>query len=139
MMVRHFRDLRVYQMARASAAKIYVITKRWPKEERYSLIDQIRRASRSVAANIAEAWRKRRYLAHFVSKLSDADAEAGETQAWLDSALECGYVTQEEFQELDREYEAIGGGLVRMMANPERWCGPAQLVREEPGEYALDL
>ncbi len=87
-LVKHFKELRVYQHAFAAATRIYRLSKRWPAEERYSLTDQIRRSSRSVCANIAEAWRKRRYPAHFVSKLSDSDSEAAETQVWLDFALD---------------------------------------------------
>ena len=114
--------------------RIFDLSKEWPKGERYSLTDQIRRSSRSVCENVAEAWRKRRYQAHFVSKLSDADSEAAETQAWLDFALRCGYLTQQDFADLDRIYETICGSLVKMMTQPETWCGPAQL-REEGTEY----
>src|SRR5512139_588898 len=85
-MVRHFRELRVYQDAFGAAMTIFRLSRSWPQEERYSVTDQIRRASRSASANIAEAWRKRRYPAHFTSKLSDADSETAETQAWLDYA-----------------------------------------------------
>ena len=92
-LVKHFKELRVYRQGFAAASRIYELSKRCPKEERYSLTDQVRRSSRSVCANIAKAWRKRRYPAHFVSKLSDSDSEAAETQAWLDLALDCGYIT----------------------------------------------
>ena len=134
-MVRHFRELRVYQQAFKAAMRIYELSKGWPPEERYSLTDQIRRASRSVCVNIAEAWRKRRYEKHFVSKLSDADTEAAETQGWLDFALACHYISREDYEALDREYESISGGLVKMMAHPERWCGPSNLIREDEAEY----
>ena len=134
-MVRHFRELRVYQQAFKAAMRIYNLSKSWPPEERYALIDQIRRASRSVCVNISEAWRKRRYERHFVSKLSDADAEAAETQGWLDFALSCHYISRKDYEELDQEYELIGGGLVKMMAHPEQWCGPSNLIREEEAEY----
>jgi len=90
MVIGHFRELRVYCQAFDAAMRIFELSKAWPMEERYSLTDQIRRSSRSVCENVAEAWRKRRYTAHFISKLSDADAEAGESQAWLDFALRCG-------------------------------------------------
>lgn len=89
--VKSYRDLIVYQKAFSSAMTIYNLSKNWPVSERYSLIDQVKRSSRAVCANIAESWRKRRYPAHFVSKLSDADAEASETEVWLDFALECNY------------------------------------------------
>jgi len=99
------------------------------------LTDQVRRASRAVCANVSEAWRKRRYERHFVSKLSDADAEAAETQGWLDFALACQYITREAYEDLDQEYESISGGLVTMMRNPAQWCGPSRLVKEEEAAY----
>jgi len=89
--------------------RIFECSKEWPKEERYSLTDQIRRSSRSVCEQIAEAWRKRRYLSHFRSKLTDADSEAAETQSWLEFALHCGYITPEIFNELDAVYEKVSG------------------------------
>lgn len=131
-LVKHFKELRVYQQGFAAASCIYELSKSWPKEERYSLTDQIRRSSRSVCANIAEAWRKRRYPAHFVSKLSDSDSEAAETEVWLDFALECGYINQQVHDELHDTYENIAGGLVNMMANPNAWCGPSQLREPSP-------
>jgi len=133
-LVKYFRELRVYQQAFKAAARIYELSKDWPQEERYSLTDQIRRSSRSVCANIAEAWRKRRYQSHFVSKLSDADAEAAETRVWLDFALNCGYITQEEHDSIYSIYDTLAGGLVRMMANAKAWCGPSRL-REASAEY----
>lgn len=131
-MAKHFRDLRVYQQAFAAAMRIFELSKSWPQEERYSMTDQGRRSSRSVHANIAEAWRKRRYPAHFISKLSDADSEAAETQSWLDSAKACGYITEAEFKELDTAYEDICGGLVKMMDNADRWCGPSRSHTPKP-------
>ena len=136
-LVKHYRDLRVYQSAFAAAMEIYELSKGWPRDERYSLIDQIRRSSRSVCGNIAEAWRKRRYLGHFVSKLSDADAEAAETENWLEFTFACRYVEEAEKIRLCEEYDRISAGLVRMMSNPSQWCGPA-LVREEPVPYAAE-
>ena len=124
--VRSFRELRVYQAARAGAKRIFQISRRFPGEEKYSLTDQIRRASRSVGANIAESWRKRRYPAAFVSKLSDADGEAAEVQAWLDSATDCQYINPRELEDLDREYHHIQAQLCLMMDHPEKWCPPAQ-------------
>jgi len=120
-----FRDLVVYQAARAAAKEIFEISKRFPPEERYSLTDQIRRASRSVGANTAEGWRKRRYPAAFISKLSDADGEAGETRAWLDSALDCGYITQAEHRQLDAKYDHICAQLFLMMDGADKWCATA--------------
>ena len=134
MVIEHFRDLRVYHHAFDAAMQIFELSEAWPKEERFSLTDQIRRSSRSVCGNIAEAWRKRRYTADFISKLANADAEAGESQAWLDFALRCGYLSQENYTHLNQQYENICGGLVRMMTEPEKWCGPAQL-REAGPEY----
>jgi len=134
-MVEHFRQLRVYRQAFDLAMRIFEVSATWPAEEKYSLTDQIRRSSRSICANIAEAWRKRRYMPHFVSKLTDADSEVAETQTWLDFALHCGYLSETEFGELSRGYESIAGGLVKMITEGERWCGPASLLREEPGEY----
>ncbi|MEI6212375.1 MAG: four helix bundle protein [bacterium] len=133
-LVKHFRELRVYREAFAVAMRIFEISKDWPADERYSLTDQIRRSSRSVCSNIAEAWRKRRYPSHFASKLSDADGEAAETQVWLDFARECGYITEPIHAEMDADFERIAGGLVNMMANADNWCGPSSL-REEPASY----
>jgi four helix bundle protein len=137
-MVKHFRELRVYREAFDAAMRIFECSKAWPKEERYSLTDQIRRSSRSVCEQIAEAWRKRRYTAHFRSKLTDADSEAAETQSWLEFALHCHYITQEIFDELDAAYEKVSGGLVNMMANAEQWCvsiNEVREVREDGVEY----
>lgn len=117
-----FRDLRVYKLAFTLQKRVFEITKTFPKEEKYSLTDQFRRASRSVGANIAEAWQKRRYRAHFVSKLSDADGEQAETQHWIETSLACGYVTPAECEELIRSYGEIGGMLGNMMSFPDKFC-----------------
>ena len=114
--------------------RIFEASKGWPKVERYALTDQIRRSSRAVCANVAEAWRKRRYEKHFISKLSDADAEAAETRTWLRFAKQCGYLDADDFQDLDQSYDRICGGLVTMMKNASSWCGPSKL-REPPAEY----
>jgi four helix bundle protein len=119
--IRHFRELEVYQLAMETAMKIFEDSKFFPNEEKYSLTDQIRRSSRSVCANIGEAWRKRRYPNAFVSKLSDADAEAAETQVWLEFALKCGYLEQKLFNELNKAYDHIMGKLVKMIVHPEQW------------------
>ncbi len=97
------------------------MTKDFPKEELYSLTDQIRRSSRSVCANIAEAFRKRRYPRSFISKLSDVESEAAETQTWLDFALSCNYIDEEKNQQLNKTYDNILGKLVNMSLNPEKW------------------
>jgi len=120
--IRHFRELEVYQLAMESAMQIFEVSKRFPTEEKYSLTDQIRRSSRSVCANIAEGWRKRRYPNAFVSKLSDADAEAAETQVWLEFAVKCGYLDQTLGNKLDRACDHIMGKLVNMFTRPEQWA-----------------
>jgi four helix bundle protein len=99
----------------------FQLTKRFPIEEKYSMVDQVRRSSRSVCANIGEAWSKRRYKAHFVSKLSDAEGEAAETRVWLDFALRCQYLNKDQFEELDHLYDNIIGRLVRMLSQPDQW------------------
>jgi len=101
--------------------RVFELSKAFPKEETYSLTDQIRRSSRSVCANLAEAWRKRRYEAAFKSKLFDSEAEAAETQVWLDFALRCGYLDSDEARQLYREYEEIIRLLVAMINHPENW------------------
>ena len=121
MTVKDYHELRVYQAAFKAAVDIFNLTKKFPNEEKYGLTDQIRRASRSVCANIAEAWRKRRYANHFVSKLSDADAEAAETIVWLDFALEFGYLIPEEHKRLVDIYDHICSQLAVMMSKPQEW------------------
>ena len=129
-LVKSFRDLRVYRHAFDLALAIHRQTKSWPREERYVLVDQIRRSSRSVFGTIAEAWRKRRYVAHFRSKLSDADSEAAETQAWLEFASALGYMKPSDFAELDAAYERVSAGLSTMISDAERWCHAGNTVRE---------
>ena len=119
--VKDFRELRVYQLAFESAVRIYELTKSFPSEERYSLTDQIRRSSRSVCANIAEAWRRRRYPNHFVSKLSDSDSEAAETTVWLDFSLRFGYIPSNVHKELSDDYDHVCSQLSLMMSEPKRW------------------
>jgi len=105
-----------------AAMEIFEITKRFPPEEKYSLTDQMRRSSRSVAANIAEAWRKRRYEAAFKSKLNDSEAEACETQTWIEIGLRCGYMTDDTATRLDQRYEWIMGKLVVMIKGSKNWA-----------------
>jgi len=119
--IRHFRDLDVYQNALETGLRIYELSKKFPVEERYALADQVRRSSRSVCANIAEAWRKRRYEAAFISKLSDAETEAAETQVHIEFAFHHGYISGREFGEIDNADEHILGQLVRMIDHPEKW------------------
>jgi four helix bundle protein len=119
MRIEHFTELNVYQSAFSLARDLFVISKRWPTEERYSLTDQVRRAARSVGANIAESWGKRRYEAHFISKLSDADTENHEVEHWLMTALGDGYITQTEYENLVGQKKAIGRMLGSMIQNPK--------------------
>lgn len=116
-----YRELQVYQIAMEAAMRIFELTKTFPVEERFSMVDQIRRSSRSVCANIAEAWRKRRYKAHFISKLSDAESEAEETRVGLEFAERCGYLKKTEVLELDASYNNIVGKIVRMLSTPSDW------------------
>jgi len=115
-----FKDLRVYKLAFEVQQEIFETSKRFPVEERYALTDQIRRASRSIGAS--EAWRKRRYVAHFVSKLTDADGEKTETQHWLDTATACNYFSEREQDALLAKCSRIGQMLGTMMAKPEKFC-----------------
>jgi four helix bundle protein len=119
--IRHFRDLDVYQNALETGLRVYELSKKFPHDERYALTDQVRRSSRSVCANIAEAWRKRRYTAAFISKLSDSEGEAAETQVHIELAFRHGYIDHAEFQAIDDAYEHILGQLVRMVDQPEKW------------------
>lgn len=120
--IRHFRDLEVYQMAFRSAMQIFETTKDFPSTERYSLTDQIRRSSRSVCSNLAEAWRKRVYIAMFRNKLSDAMQEASETQTWLEFSYACKYIDESCFKRLDQAYETIIHKLNAMERNAEKFC-----------------
>ena len=117
-----FRELNVYRLARESAGRVFVLTRSFPKEERYALTDQIRRSSRAVKAMIAEAWARRRYKAVFINKIDEALGEANETQSWLDDSLDDGYITPEVFSELDKSYQQIGGMLSRMMDRADDFC-----------------
>ncbi len=119
--INSYKDPRVYQNAMDAAMKVFELTRHFPKEEKYSLVDQIRRSSRSVCANIAEAWRKRRYEAAFISKLSDSETEACETQVWLEFAWKCKYLGEEEMKTLDSAYEQILSQLVTMIDSPKKW------------------
>jgi four helix bundle protein len=113
-----FRDLRVYQEACKLDLQVFAETKRWPKDEKFALIDQIRRSSRSIGANLGEAWAKRRYEAHFVSKLTDSDGELQETEHWLFRALEYGYLVPREFDRLNEHCLSVGRMLGKMINNP---------------------
>jgi four helix bundle protein len=119
--IRSHKELIVYQLAFKLSMEIFQITKTFPKEEVYSLISQIRRSTRSVCANLAEAFRKRRYEKAFISKLSDSEGEAAETQVWLDYSTECGYLRKELYTELFSDYDKVIGMLVNMIKHPEKW------------------
>ena len=119
--IRTHNDLEVYRRAFDAALQIYEYSKSFPTEETYSLTDQIRRSSRSVCANLAEAWRKRRYQAAFISKLSDAESEAAETQVWLEFAVSCDYLIRDHAAALYKEYDSIIGTIVGMINHPETW------------------
>ena len=131
-----FCDLIVYQKSRQLSREILKLTKSFPKEEMYSLTDQIRRSSRSIGANIAEAWAKRRYEKHFISKLTDSDGEQMETQHWIETALDCEYIDQQARTQLIGNCLEIGRMLGGMMEKSEMFCGePSREVREESAEY----
>ena len=119
--VRRHTDLEVFERAFSAAMRVFEASKAFPAVERYALTDQMRRASRSVAANLAEGWRKRRYPAAFVAKLGDAEGEAAETQVWLQFPVSCGYLAPETARLLYAEYDEIIGMLVRMITRPEDW------------------
>jgi four helix bundle protein len=120
-LIKSHRELEVYQLSFNTSMEIFEISKGFPKEEIYSLTSQIRRSSRSVSANIAEAFRKRRYEKAFIAKLSDSEAEAAETEVWIDYAWKCGFITEEAHRKLTSEYEKIIGKLVMMIYHNKSW------------------
>lgn len=119
--IRRHTDLEVFQAGFEAAMKVFEMTRHFPAEERFSLTDQIRRSSRSVCSNVTEAWRKRRYPAAFVSKLNDAEAEAAETQTWLQFSVKCRYIEPEVGRDVYRMYDGILGKLVNMIRNQDDW------------------
>ena len=121
MKIQQHTDLEVYKKAFDAAMLIFQASKKFPKEETYSLTDQIRRSSRSVCANLAEAWRKRRYKAAFIAKLSDAESEAAETQVWLEFATKCSYLQHDRASHLYQAYDEILRMLVAMINKPQSW------------------
>ena len=135
MRVADYKELRVYRLAFDSAMEIFALSRKFPADERFSLTDQIRRSSRSVCANLAEAWRKRRYEAAFVSKLSDSDGEAAETEVHLSFALKCGYLSADAHAALMDHYDHICRQLRKMIDDPGSWCGTGCELRELPAEY----
>lgn len=120
--VNKFRDLEVYKLSREVSKEIFFLSKEFPKDEKFSLTDQMRRSSRSVGAQIAEAWGKRRYEMHFISKLTDADAEQLETQHWIEIAEECKYIETQKAEELMLKCESIGKMLQRMIEKSASFC-----------------
>jgi four helix bundle protein len=131
-----FRDLKVYQKSRKLSREIFLITKTFPKDEMFSLTDQIRRSTRSIGANIAEAWAKRRYEKHFVSKLTDADGEQQETQHWIGVAFDCGYLTESQGRDFVDKCLEIGRMLGGMMSKSDLFCGELPpTLHEESAEY----
>ena len=138
--VGNFRDLMVYTKSRELAREIFEMSKTFPREEMYSLTDQIRRSSRSIGAQIAEAWAKRRYENHFLSKLTDADGEQRETQHWLEIALDCEYITPAQANTLLQKCEEIGRMLGSMMDKSHLFCNnPTKTIREQSPEYFTDI
>ncbi|WP_245558461.1 four helix bundle protein [Fulvivirga imtechensis] len=134
MYVKSFRNLEVYKRARELSGVIFQITSGFPKEETYSLTDQVRRSSRSVGAQIAEAWGKRRYEKHFISKLTDADGEQLETQHWIETVMDCSYISEEVAKDLLKQYATIGKMLNSMMNKSESFCN--NVVNEaSPTDY----
>jgi len=122
-LIKNFRELNVYQAARTETQKIYQRSRSFPPEEKYSLTDQIRRSSRAVKAMVAEAWARRRYRAVFVNKIDEALGEANETQSWLDDCLDCGYISPEEFKQMDSAWQGIGAMLNKMIIRADDFCG----------------
>ena len=131
-LAKSFRDLDVYRLALREAKRIFEVTKGFPKNERHSLTDQVRRSSRAVGVLVAEAWGRRRYEAAFANKLSQAMAEAHETQSWLDHARTCDYINDEQYRELDDTWQKIGGKLNRMIQSADSFCGEDGRVEEPP-------
>lgn len=119
--IKTHQDLNVYQLSFKAGMEVFQLTKKFPAEEKFSLTDQIRRSSRSVSGNIAEAWRKRRYPKSFIAKLSDSEGEAAETQVWLDYALACQYINENIHQSIYDQYDHIISMIITMVINPEKW------------------
>jgi four helix bundle protein len=137
--VESFRELNVYKVARTTASEIFLVSKSFPKEERYSLTDQVRRSSRATKAMLAEAWGRRRYKAVFINKIDEALGEVNETRSWLDDALDCSYVTPQQFEKLDDDCRAIAAMLARMIDRASDFCKNAPAtdyrVAEEGEEW----
>lgn len=128
--IKFHQDLKVFQRSVDVAMIIFELSKSFPKEELYSFTNQIRRSSRSVSANTSEAWRKRKYEKSFVTKLTDSEGEARETQTWLQFALKCNYIHEEQFNKLNNHYNQIIGMLVNMMSQSKNWCAFSSIEEE---------
>jgi four helix bundle protein len=137
--IRSFRELNVYQQARVEAQRVFELTKRFPRDEKFSLTDQIRRSSRAVKSMIAEAWAHRRYPASFISKLTDSLGEANETQSWLDDALDCAYITPAQHNELDQAWQAIGGMINNTILKADDLCRNAADNRSKMNERRKNI
>jgi four helix bundle protein len=133
-----FRDLRVYRLARAASAEVFQVSKAFPREERFSLTDQIRRSARATKAMISEAWARRRYKAVFVNKLDEALGEANETRSWLDDALDCGYLDAAQFEKMEHDWRAIASMLARMIDRAADFCKYAADTNYRTMEEAVD-
>jgi len=136
--VKSFRDLEVYRRQHTLAREVFALSKSFPKDERYSLTDQLRRSSKDIGAQIAEAWAKRLYPKHFVSKLTDADGEQNETQHWLSEAADCGYLSEVDVMRLLGFCEEIGRMLGSMMRKAESFSSNDYTLREEPPPYLAE-
>jgi four helix bundle protein len=132
-----YKDLKVYQRQRELAREVFMLTISFPKEERYALTDQFRRSSRSIGGQIAEAWAKRRYENHFISKLTDADAEQQETQHWIGTSLDCAYIDATTAASLESRCMEIGRMLNRMIDCASSFCQDTAVIREEPDEFFI--
>ena len=122
MYIKSAKDLDVYKLAYEQAMEIFLLSKKFPKEEKYSLTDQIRKASRSVCANLKEAWSKRRYIAHFISKLTDCDGENGETETWVDFSKDCKYIGITDYNRLIERNQRVGQMLGNMINKADVFC-----------------
>jgi four helix bundle protein len=130
MPIAHFRQLYTYALATELRRETVRLSQTWPAVERYALTAQVRRSSRAIGSNLAEAWAKRRFERHFVAKLTDALGEAEESMVWLDVASECGYLSDDDYERLMALGRQAASGLVHMMRRSDKWCGPASLVGE---------
>lgn len=135
MAIENHKELDIYKLSFHLSMKIHSLSKTFPSEEKFALTDQIRRSSRAVCANIAEGWRKRRYPNSFSLSLNNAEAEAAETQTWIDFAFHCNYIYEQQATELSKQYDFVIGKLVNMIRHPQPWILPDHRIREEGPSY----